>query len=318
MNIGVLGTGFGAYHAQLLRRINQDGRVVVFGRNEAKLEKLKESLGVEITKEIGDIMGDPGIELVDICLPSPLHKQYAIEALQHGKHVFCETPICFELEDALAMKRAEEQFGKRILVNQFMKFSAGYPYLHDAIRSEKYGRCLSLALKRETPPLWGNLGLATITTNLMIHEFDVLTWLFGGISPLTVWGTESADGEKAQVRAFFQHNDAFLEVMASSIMPEPYPFTVGYEAHFERAKLVFQEYDVHDETIASLHEYTAAGKQELPLEAVNPYEACLRHALQCLRDGSDSYISLDHAIQSLQIALELKASLPSASAASGR
>ncbi|KAF6618147.1 Gfo/Idh/MocA family oxidoreductase, partial [Paenibacillus sp. EKM208P] len=91
MNIGILGTGFGAYHASLLNNHPKVNRIMVFGRNETKLQKLKEELNVEVTQNIEDILLDPDVDIVDLCLPSQLHRSYAVDALKHGKHVFCET-----------------------------------------------------------------------------------------------------------------------------------------------------------------------------------------------------------------------------------
>lgn len=113
MNIGILGTGFGAYHASLLNNHPKVNRIMVFGRNEAKLQKLKEELNVEVTQNIEDILLDPDVDIVDLCLPSHLHRSYAVDSLKHGKHVFCETPVCFNLEDALLMQQAEKQYDKR-------------------------------------------------------------------------------------------------------------------------------------------------------------------------------------------------------------
>lgn len=306
MNIGILGTGFGSYHAQLLKQCEKVGRIVVFGRNEKKLQKLHDELGVEVTTSIDSILLDPDLDVVDICLPSHLHRQYAVEALLNGKHVFCETPVSLHLEDAQAMKRAEDQYGKRILVNQFIKFDWAYQYLYESIQQNKYGKLISLSLKRETPPLWGDLGLQTICTKLMIHELDLLTWLFGSIDHFTVWGTESEKKEQSLVRAFFQHPESITEIMVSSQMPETYPFTVSFEAHFERAKLIFHESDSPSQTVTALFEFTANGKQELTLERANSYEKSLEHAICCFSEGHESIISLNHAIQSLKVAIQLK------------
>lgn len=152
MNIGILGTGFGAYHAQLWTAMDRVDKVIIFGRNEAKLQKLKQALGVEITTHIDDIMLDSTIDVIDICLPSNLHRQYAVDALMHGKHVFCETPVCFNLEDALAMKEAEQLYDSRILVNQFIKFDPAFKYLYETTHNEKYGKLLSLTLKEKRLP----------------------------------------------------------------------------------------------------------------------------------------------------------------------
>ncbi|MGG1664247.1 Gfo/Idh/MocA family protein [Brevibacillus sp. NRS-1366] len=309
MNIAILGTGFGSYHVRLLKNMVQVDRVVVFGRNESKLETLREELGVEVTNRINEIMDDPDIDVIDICLPSPLHRQFAVEALNKGKHVICETPVCLDLEDARAMKQAEKQSGKRILVNQFIKFEPAYCYLRSAIEEQTYGKLLSLTLKRETAPLWGDLGLASITTNLMIHELDFVTAVMGSTDDMTVWGTESQDKRQALVRACFKCPEAHTEIVASSQMPASYPFTVSYEAYFDDAKLVFHERDANGNTHTALYEHTASGKQKLALEPLNPYEKSLEHAIHCFQNHTEPLISLDHALQSLEIAIKLKKQL---------
>jgi predicted dehydrogenase len=310
MNIGILGTGFGAYHAQLWTAMDRVDKVIIFGRNEAKLQKLKQALGVEITTHIDDIMLDSTIDVIDICLPSNLHRQYAVDALMHGKHVFCETPICFNLEDALAMKEAEQLYDSRILVNQFIKFDPAFKYLYETTHNEKYGKLLSLTLKRETPPLWGDLGLHAIATKLMIHELDFVTWMLGSIEPNFVWGTDGGKSDQAIVRAVFQQSNRYAEIIVSSQMPATYPFSVGYEAYFEQGKLVYQESDNMNGAVeSSLIEYTAAGKLDLLLEPANPYQKSLEYALQCLIEGSSSIIELDNAIQAIELAICIEKNL---------
>lgn len=310
MKIGVLGTGFGAYHAELLTKINGVNKVVVFGRNEAKLQELKQALGVEITTSIEDIMLDSTIDVIDICLPSTLHRQYAIDALRNGKHVFCETPICYNIEDTLAMKEAEQQYGRRILVNQFIKFDPAYKYLYETTRNEKYGKLLAFTLKRETPPLWGDLGLQSIATNLMIHELDFVTWLLGSMEAYYVWGTDGENSEEALVRTIFHKNNVSAEIVVSSQMPTGYPFSVGYEAYFTQGKLVYQENDHMNGTVdKSLIEYTSSGKQELLLEQADPYEKSIAHSLLCLEDNTKSIIELDYALQAIKLAIEIEKKL---------
>ncbi|MNO43111.1 Glucose--fructose oxidoreductase precursor [compost metagenome] len=310
MNVAVLGTGFGAYHTQLWMKMDRVDKVIIFGRNEAKLQKLKQTLGVEITTKIDDVMLDSTIDVIDICLPTSLHKQFAVDALKNGKHVFCETPVCLNIEDAIAMKEAEQLYDSRILVNQFIKFDPAYKYLYEATQQEKYGKLLSLTLKRETPPLWGDLGLHAIATNLMIHELDFITWMLGSTAPNFVWGTDGGKSDQALVRAIFQQPNVSAEIIVSSQMPTTYPFSVGYEAYFEQGKLVYQESDNMNGSVeSSFIEYTASGKQELLLDPANPYEKSIEHALHCLADGTLSIIELDHAIHAIELAIGIEKKL---------
>jgi predicted dehydrogenase len=100
MKIGLLGTGFGVAHARIYHRHPQVDDVVVFGRTPAKLDTIESELGFATTTDIARIYDDPTIDLVDVCLPTPLHADHVIRALQAGKHVLCELPLAATVADA--------------------------------------------------------------------------------------------------------------------------------------------------------------------------------------------------------------------------
>lgn len=173
MKIGILGTGFGSYHANIYSKMSNVDSIQIFGRNEDKLKKIEKDLQINTTNNIHDIITNKDIDLIDVCLPSSLHRQYAIEAMKNGKDVFCETPVALSLEDAIAIKQAAKQYGKRVFVDMFIKFEQPYDYIHKVIEENTLGKLKALHIRRKTPHLWGDLGLSKITTNLMIHELTL-------------------------------------------------------------------------------------------------------------------------------------------------
>jgi Oxidoreductase family, NAD-binding Rossmann fold len=70
MKIGLLGTGFGVAHAGIYHRHPEVDEVIVFGRTQAKLEKIAAEFGFATTTELDAIYDDPSIDLVDVCLPT--------------------------------------------------------------------------------------------------------------------------------------------------------------------------------------------------------------------------------------------------------
>ena len=55
-----------------------------------------------------DVINDPKIELISVCVPNSLHKEISVAALQAGKHVWCEKPMAtsvVEAEEMLAAAR---------------------------------------------------------------------------------------------------------------------------------------------------------------------------------------------------------------------
>ena len=88
IKVGILGTGFGETHLDLYSKIEGFEVVSIFGRNQDKLKELGEKYSVATTNDITEIIENPGIDMIDICLPTELHSKWAIEGLKNGKHIF--------------------------------------------------------------------------------------------------------------------------------------------------------------------------------------------------------------------------------------
>lgn len=305
MKIGILGTGFGAYHASIYKELNNAEVVKVFGRNEDKLNKLKTDLDIETTTNIDDIISNKGIDIVDICLPSSLHKKYVVEALKNGKDVFCETPVALSLEDALAIKEAENKFGKRVFVDLFIKFEFPYVFLYEQIVSNKYGRLKALHMKRKTPPLWGNLDLEMISTKLMIHELDFITWVLGQPKNVFAEGVSGKEGQ-SHVNVNMCYENCITEIQCSSMMPDYHPFTVGYEAIFEKGTIEYIENGYVNKNESSLIIFNNEGKEVIDIPEENCYKKSIQHVIDCCKTGKETIISIDEAIKSLEVALQIE------------
>lgn len=305
MKIGILGTGFGAYHAQIYSKLKNIDSIIIWGRDEVKLRNIKNDINIETTTDIHDILDDPDISLIDICLPSSLHKDYTIEALKNGKHVFCETPVALTLEDAILMKQASKKYNKKIFVDMFIKFDGPYDILYKFVKENKYGDLKALHLKRKTPPLWGSLGLDEITTKLMLHEFDFVTWLLGPSDDILSTSTQK-DKNKAHVETIMNYENSFVEIQCSSMMPEYHPFTTAYEAVFENGTLEYLENGYYNRTEKSLKLFTDDCQQEIELSEVDCYESAIKHVLECIEKDVPSKLSIDEAIISLETALKVK------------
>lgn len=305
MKIGILGTGFGAYHAQIYSKLKNIDSIIIWGRDEVKLRNIKNDVNIETTTNINDILDDPDISLIDICLPSSLHKEYTIEALKNGKHVFCETPVALTLEDAILMEQASKKYNKKIFVDMFIKFDGPYDILYKFVKEKRYGELKALHLKRKTPPLWGSLGLDEITTKLMLHEFDFVTWLLGPSDDILSTSTQK-DKDKAHVETIMNYENSFVEIQCSSMMPEYHPFTTAYEAVFENGTLEYLENGYYNRTEKSLKLFTDDCQQEIELSEVDCYESAIKHVFECIEKDVPSKLSIDEAIISLETALKVK------------
>lgn len=305
MKIGILGTGFGSYHAATYSILAGSDSVRIYGRDEEKLKEIKQDLQIDITNNMEEILTDNEIGLIDICLPSSLHKEFAIKAIQNGKHVFCETPVALTLEDALTIQKTAREYNKKVFVNLFIRHEGPYVYLFDIMKANTLGKLKALHIRRKTPHLWGDLGLNNIITNFMLHEFDFVTWLLGKPDNITASGVEGKAGE-SHVITLLNYKEVIVEVHASSMMPDYHPFTVGYEAIFENGTIEYIENGYIDREEKSLILYTNEKQERVELPESNCYEAAMKHVLECCQSDVEPRLSIDEAIVSLEIALSVK------------
>ncbi|MEZ4637800.1 MAG: Gfo/Idh/MocA family oxidoreductase [Caldilineaceae bacterium] len=83
----------------------------------------------------GDLLADPAVELVILALPSHLHADLSIAALDVGKHVVCEKPMATSLADADRMVAAAEQRDHLLTIFQNRRYDAHFAKVRSLIDS---------------------------------------------------------------------------------------------------------------------------------------------------------------------------------------
>ena len=131
VRIGLIGTGYiGKAHAiayaQAPTVFNLRGKLVREMVAEVTPELAAErAQAFGFNRSTGDwraLVADPAIDVVDICSPNHLHKEMALEAIRHGKHVYSEKPLALNAHDAREMVEAAQRAGVKTLVGfNYMK-----------------------------------------------------------------------------------------------------------------------------------------------------------------------------------------------------
>ena len=63
---------------------------------------------VRVYRALDEVLADPAVDLVDLCVPTPLHPEQSVAALKAGKHVLCEKPLALSSAQAQRIVRAAE------------------------------------------------------------------------------------------------------------------------------------------------------------------------------------------------------------------
>jgi predicted dehydrogenase len=244
------------------------------------------------------------IDAVDVCVPSKVHSWYVIRALECGKHVFCETPMAADVEEAHAMRDAARKAGRLLQVGLLCRSIAAYRHIKELTESGIHGRLVSLAawrlgsyLRPDGPDHKPHYGDPII--ELMTFDLDFAGWLMGRPTRITAAGS-------SDVTALLDYGEGrHAAIAASGLMPLGSPFTVGFRALFEGACFELQQ--IFRDGPPEITFTIAEGKvppRPVALAGGNPYEIELRRFVDCITGRADpALLDADRAIEALTLSL---------------
>src|SRR5215471_15662441 len=309
MKVALLGTGFGQAHAAVYAQRPDVDEVVVFGRAAAKLATISGQFGFATTTDLDELITDPSVDLVDVCLPTALHADVAVAAMEAGRDVLIELPLATTLEDARRVIAAQQATGRQAFVDMFSRFSPANQQLRQAVADQRYGPLRVLEIEGRTALLWPgyDLGLDTLAMDMMHADFDLVTSLLGQPSTVHVVGTGGRGGCGSAAEVLLGYPAAFARCTSSSLMPKPYGMRGGWRATFPGGVLEYaMRAGFTGQGPATLTEHTADGEQPINLpDAGPPYAAAIDHALACLTSNVGNLIGPASALPALELTLDV-------------
>jgi UDP-N-acetylglucosamine 3-dehydrogenase len=311
IRIGLLGAGtMGAIHASAYAGLLDVKVVGVFARTRDRACRVADICKAVPVDDAHALIGRPDIDAIDVCLPSALHPEFVVSALDQGKHVFCETPMALEMDRAQEMRAAARNAKRLLQVGLLMRSVGAYEHIKAATLSGEHGRLINLSTWRlgsylhpDAPGRKAHYSDPAI--ELMTFDFDVLLWLMGRPARLAATG-------RGDVTALLDYADGrHATVTASGLMPPGSPFTVGFRALFERAVFTLQTIfvgTVPDSTFTVAT--TSTPPTEVPIAGRNPYDAELRRFIDCIDGTADpAFLDADRAIEALDLSLATQRAL---------
>ena len=197
--------------------------------------------------DIADLLADPEIDLVDLCVPNDEHARLAIRALEAGNHVLVEKPIALSTADADAMVDAAKSSGKLLMVGHVLPFFPEFAYAREAIASGRYGALRAAHLTRVIArPDWSS-GISDAdrsggpAIDLHIHDTHFVGLVCGVPRAVHSRGVVER-GAVVHLSTQYLYDDPNLAVSAVSgaLSQSGRPFAHGFEFYLENATLSFE------------------------------------------------------------------------------
>jgi predicted dehydrogenase len=192
-----------------------------------------------------DLIADSNVTMVDICLPTPLHAEYALKALDAGKHVLVEKPLGRTASEAFSMAEASDDAAGLAMPAMCMRFWPGWDWLKQTIRDRTYGRVLSAHFKRLTSHPGGAFysngeACGGALLDLHVHDTDFVNYCFGPPEAVYARGYSSISGEIDHVFTQYIYSDVPLVTAEGGwAMSDGFGLEMQYTVNFEHATTRF-------------------------------------------------------------------------------
>lgn len=268
LRIGVIGLGMAG--AGMIPAITAHPRMVLAGAADldpALRERFARDHACPVDADVEALLARTAIDAVYIATPHQFHRDHAVLAARHGKHVVVEKPMALSLADCDAMIEAAERSGTVLIVGHTHSFDPAIRLMRRIIASGELGRLSMVAMWNYTDFLYRPRRPEELRTesgggilfNQVPHQVDTARLLAGA-------GLRS-------VRAMSAVLDPRRPTEGSCTA------LLGF-ADGSAASLVYSGYDHFDSD--ELHGWIGEGGQPK-----TPNHGAARRALRALRDSGE-------------------------------
>jgi predicted dehydrogenase len=261
VRIGVVGIGFMGMIHYLAAQSLTGGRVVALCSRDPKKRQgdwtsIRGNFGPKGTQmdlsghatyaDFAELLADPNVDLVDLCVPNDEHARLAVQALAAGKHVLVEKPIALNVGDADRMLNAARANGKLLMVAHVLPFFPEFAFALEAVKSGRYGKLMAAHFDRViSKPDWSS-GIADAdrsggpAIDLHIHDTHFIGLLCGVPSSVHSRGVRAASAVvHLSTQYIYDDPDLAVSAVSGALTQSGRPFTHGFNLYLERATLTF-------------------------------------------------------------------------------
>lgn len=249
VRVGVIGLGFmGSTHLQAYEKIEGVTLAAVVSSDEKKLTGDLRGVGGNLSVEArildfgeakryrnpDDLFDDPGVDAVDLCVPTHLHLPLVEKALMAGKHVLVEKPMGLTAAECQRMLDLAEQSGNVLMVAQVLRFWPEYVEARRRARSGDIGELLTATFRRRcAAPKWGAWLQEESRSgggafDLLIHDFDFAIHLMGTPVKVTGRGLLDPSSHYDQLEAQVEFASGKVATISGGWFSNSYPFGMEF------------------------------------------------------------------------------------------
>jgi predicted dehydrogenase len=260
--VGIVGFGFmGRQHLKCYRSLRGVQVTAICDGDRARLEG-SEKIASNIKKDetsldLGDVtlytdfekmLAEEQLDAVSIALPTYMHRDFTVKALEAGLHVLCEKPMAMNVgqcEDMIAAAKKNERI---LQIGHCIRFWPEYAKAKEIVDSGRYGDVRTASFRRVSPvPGWSwknwlvhakKSGGAIM--DLHIHDTDYIQYLFGLPKAVRSEGAIGPSGGFDYVTTQYVYkNSKVVSAEGGFVMSPDFKFEMSFVISLEKATIVY-------------------------------------------------------------------------------
>lgn len=306
MKIGVVGAGFiGSVHLDAYRNIPDVEVVGVADFDPEASSRGAALVGARAYSSYAEMASSEGFDVVDVCLPTSLHREVALAAADDGRHVILEKPISGSVAEAEEILGAFEGVGPRLFVGHVVRYFPEYVRIKAMVEAGELGEVGVVRTSRRSPMLEGwndwyadRRKSGGVLVDLLIHDFDFLRWSLGEVERVYARGTAGREYNRLDYALVTLRFASGAIAHVEGHWGYPAPFCYSIEVAGSRAMVSV------DSTQRPPVELVGGGSGEVsgPV-GKSPFESELSDFIRCLKTGEEPRVSGRDAVEALRISL---------------
>ena len=241
--------------------------------------------------DFDEMLANEELDILDICLPTYLHADFAVKAMEKGINVITEKPISLKEEDIDRVYKTAEKNNVKFMVAQVLRFWPEYELLKEIYDTKKYGKLLSGTMTRlGCYPKWSWDGWmmdekrsGLVPFDLHIHDLDFMVYAFG--MPKVAHQFRSKLPDQDFISISYDFGDFQINSEASWYAT-CYPFTAEFRFQFENAVVANENgkmlIHLRDDQRIDLSEDAEGDTGDINLPKSNAYANEIRYFADCV------------------------------------
>ena len=205
MKVAVIGVGsMGRNHARVYSELMEAELIGVSDAGAKQAELVAENYRTHFYRDYRELLENEKPEAVSIAVPTVLHEEIGIAALEAGAHVLMEKPIAATVQEGQRLIATAQRVGRQLMVGHIVRFNPAIQALKQKLAAGELGRIFQIFCRR-AGPFPARIRDVGVVVDLAPHDVDLMRFLVGA-DPIRVYA-------ETEQRIHTEHEDLLWGIL---------------------------------------------------------------------------------------------------------